>query len=150
MEAKHSIAWQDVHVNHRRYDGFSGTINVARKPLGLGIHAHPKCYGHGASRHWCVLVVRRILRRWQPGCFMLFNSGNATGSTNDGHILAFDPPAGNWFYSRKGRAPGYGSGSTHHSSHGIQGEAKRGCPRWRQRRAQEAVAPERRTAISTA
>jgi len=49
------------------------------------------------------------------GCFLVFNSGNATGSAKDGHIAAFDPLAGKWIYSQEGKAPNYGSGNTYNS-----------------------------------
>jgi hypothetical protein len=49
------------------------------------------------------------------GCFMVFNSGNATGSARDGHIAAYNPLSSAWFYSQEGKAPYYGSGATYHS-----------------------------------
>lgn len=109
---------------HRRYGGFSGSINVARKALGSANFAPiasvagmeqvaiGACWWSGA-----------FAGAGSQGCFMLFNSGNAVGGANDGHILAYDPLNAKWFYSREGRAPGYGSGATYHSV--IEYSAKR-------------------------
>ena len=41
------------------------------------------------------------------GCLILFNSGNANGSANDGHMMAYDPLANSWFYNQTGMAPFY-------------------------------------------
>jgi hypothetical protein len=46
---------------------------------------------------------------------MVFNSGNSNGGASDGQIAAYDPLTNNWFYSRVGMAPNYGSGYTYNS-----------------------------------
>lgn len=109
---------------HRRYGGFSGSINVARKSLGAAsfvpIPSVPAMEQVAIGACWW---SGQFAGAGSQGCFMLFNSGNATGSANDGHILAFDPLTAKWFYSREGHAPGYGSGATYHSL--IEYSAKR-------------------------
>src|SRR5258708_1411188 len=49
------------------------------------------------------------------GSFMIFNSGNAQGNSNDGQILAYNPLTNTWFYNKEGMAPNYGSGATYGS-----------------------------------
>lgn len=101
---------------HRLFGGFTGKINAARKPLGAStfssiasVSANEQvalgaCWWSGS-----------FAGAGSQGCFMVFNSGNANGSANDGQIVAYDPLSAKWFFSREGMAPNYGSGSTYHS-----------------------------------
>src|SRR5258708_27626178 len=49
------------------------------------------------------------------GSFMIFNSGNAQGNSNDGQILAYNPLTNTWFYNKEGMAPNYRRGATYRS-----------------------------------
>jgi hypothetical protein len=106
-------------IYHRKYSGFSGEIEVYKKPLtgsfasigsvevDLDQVAIGTCWwtgpftasgGHGAQ-----------------GSHMMFNSGDADGSATDGTVVAYDPIADSWFFNQQSMAPNYGSGSTYHS-----------------------------------
>jgi hypothetical protein len=101
---------------HRRYSGFSGSISVARKTLNASsfssIASVPATDQVAIGSCWW---SGSFAGAGSQGCFMVFNSGNATGSTKDGHIAAYDPLSAKWFYSQEGKAPNYGSGATYHS-----------------------------------
>lgn len=101
---------------YRMYGGFSGTINARRKTRGASSFvaipsvsgaeqvAIGTCWWSGASTF-----------AGADGAFVIFNSGNALSTANDGQIVAFDPLANTWTYDQSGKAPFLGSGATYHS-----------------------------------
>src|SRR5262245_16710119 len=100
----------------RIYGGFTGSIKVSRK-------------AYGAGRFTSLPTVAALERVsmgacwWSgsftgvgaQGAFMVFNSGNSMGNADDGQIVAFDPLANAWVFSKTGMALNYGSGSTYNS-----------------------------------
>jgi hypothetical protein len=99
---------------HRLFSGFTGKISAAKKVNGsvtsIGSVSGAEQVAIG-SCWWS----GSFAGAGSQGCFMIFNSGNANGSANDGQIVAYDPLSAKWFFSRQGMAPNYGSGSTYHS-----------------------------------
>ena len=102
---------------HRVYSGFTGTISSKKKVLGAATFVDLP----GVSAPDQVAIGTAW---WSgpfdgagpQGAFMIFNSGNAVGSANDGQILAYDPLKGRWFLNRQGMAPRYArNGATYHS-----------------------------------
>ena len=100
----------------RLYSAFSGKISAMRKPLGAttftAIPTVPAADQVAIGSCWW---SGSFAGAGSQGCFMVFNSGYASGKADDGQIVAYDPVAGSWFYSQTSRSPFYGSGSTYHS-----------------------------------
>jgi hypothetical protein len=103
-------------VYHRLYSGFSGSITVYRKQSG----------GSSFSRLTSVNAQDQVAIGscwWSgsftgagaQGCLMIYNTGNCTGGSNDGQILAYNPLSNSWFYNQQGKSPNYGSSATYHS-----------------------------------
>jgi hypothetical protein len=101
---------------HRLFGGFTGTISSFKKVLGgASFEALP---GVSATEQVAIGATwwsGPFVGGGSQGSFMIFNSGNATGSPNDGQILAYNPLANTWFFNKEAMAPNYGSGSTYHS-----------------------------------
>ncbi len=101
---------------HRLYSGFSGRLQVRKKTFGAsGFNAIPDVPASDQVAIGACWWSGAFSGAGAQGCFMLFNSGNAGGSINDGQIAAYDPLSGQWFYSQEGKAPFYGNGETYHS-----------------------------------
>ena len=103
---------------HRLYSGFSGTISSRKKPLGAGATSWTALPNVSAAEQVAIGATwwsGSFVGGGSQGAFMIFNSGNATGSANDGQILAYNPLTNTWFYNQQGKAPFYGGGSTYHS-----------------------------------
>lgn len=101
---------------HRLFSGFSGQISVRKKALGaLGFTSIPSVPAADQVAVGACWWSGSFVGAGGQGCFLIFNSGNATGTAKDGHIAAYDPLTSKWFYSQEGKAPFYGSGSTYHS-----------------------------------
>jgi hypothetical protein len=100
----------------RDYSGFTGSIKVFRKLNGAASYtAIPSVSGADQVAIGTCWWSGSFQGAGSQGCYMIFNSGNATGGANDGQIVAYDPLTNNWFYNQEGRAPYYGGGSTYHS-----------------------------------
>jgi hypothetical protein len=101
---------------HRFYSGFTGTISSFKKVLGgSSFTALP---GVSASDQVAIGATwwsGAFAGGGSQGSFMIFNSGNALGTANDGQILAYNPLTNTWFFNKQAMAPFYGSGSTYHS-----------------------------------
>jgi hypothetical protein len=101
---------------HRMYSGFSGTISARKKALSASSFvALPSVAAADQVAIGAAWWSGAFAGAGSQGAFMIFNSGNATGSANDGQILAYNPLSNTWFYNQQGKAPFYGSGSTYHS-----------------------------------
>jgi hypothetical protein len=101
---------------HRLYSGFTGTIQSRRKVLnGSSFTALPNVSAADQVAIGATWWSGPFVGGGAQGSFMIFNSGNAQGNSNDGQILAYNPLTNTWFYNQEGKAPFYGSGSTYHS-----------------------------------
>lgn len=100
----------------RLYSGFTGTISSMKKTLGASVFVDIP--GVAAADQVAIGTAwwsGPFVGGGSQGSFMIFNSGNAVGSANDGQILAYNPMTNTWFYNQVGMAPNYGSGATYHS-----------------------------------
>jgi hypothetical protein len=101
---------------HRRYSGFSGTISARKKALGASSFVNiPSVATTDQVAIGACWWSGSFVGGGTQGSFMLFNSGNAVGGSDDGQILAYNPLTNTWFYNQAGKAPNYGGGSTYHS-----------------------------------
>ena len=100
----------------RLYSGFTGRISAVVKRAGsssfVAIPSVPAADQVAIGTCWW---SGSFTGAGGQGCFMIFNSGNASGTANDGNILAYDPLTNNWFYNQEGKAPFFGSGATYDS-----------------------------------
>ena len=103
-------------IYHRVYSGFTGTISSKLERLGvIGFTSLPDVSAAEQVAIGTTWWSGNFIGAGAQGAFMIFNSGNAVGSPNDGQILAYDPVQNTWFFNKAGMAPNYGSGSTYHS-----------------------------------
>jgi hypothetical protein len=104
---------------HRFFSGFTGTISSFKKVLGgSSFVALPGVLASDQVAIGATWWSGPFVGGGSQGSFMLFNSGNAINTANDGQILAFNPLTNTWFYNQQGRAPFYdstGGGNTYHS-----------------------------------
>jgi hypothetical protein len=102
---------------HRVYSGFTGTISSKKKALGAATFVDLP----GVSAPDQVAIGTAwwsgpFAGAGPQGAFMIFNSGNAVGTANDGQILAYDPLKNRWFLNKQGMAPHFArNGATYHS-----------------------------------
>ena len=100
----------------RLYSGFTGRISAKKKAFGgssfveIPSVSAPDQVAIGAT-WWS----GNFVRGGRQGLFMIFNSGNAMGNSDDGQILGYDPLKNSWAFRKEGMAPNYGRGSTYHS-----------------------------------
>jgi len=100
----------------RIYGGFTGSIKVSRKAYGAGSFTSlPPASGLEQVSIGACWWSGSFTGVGAQGAFMVFNSGNSVGNADDGQIVAFDPLANAWVFSKTGMAPNYGSGSTYNS-----------------------------------
>jgi len=101
---------------NRLYSGFSGSLSFKKKAYGtssfVSIPSVPASDQVAIGTCWW---SGSFIGGGSQGSFMVFNSGNATGTAKDGQIAAYNPLTNTWFYNQEGRAPNYGGGSTYHS-----------------------------------
>jgi hypothetical protein len=102
---------------HRKFSGFTGTISSVKKVRGsTAFSALPNVAASDQVAIGTCWWSGTFAGAGSQGCFMLFNSGNASGGASDGQILAYDPLSNRWFFNQTGKAPNYASnGSTYHS-----------------------------------
>lgn len=100
----------------RLYSGFTGSIGVKKKVFGSAsfVSIPSLATGEQVAIGTC-WWSGSFIGGGAQGSFMVFNSGNAVGNANDGHIAAYNPLTNTWFYSKVGKAPNYGSDETYHS-----------------------------------
>jgi len=99
---------------HRLYG--LGSMSARKKVLGASSFVDiPSVAAYGQVAIGACWWAGPFVGGGSQGSFMIFNSGNAVGSSNDGQILAYNPVTNTWFYNQEGKAPNYGSGSTYHS-----------------------------------
>jgi len=100
----------------RLYGGFTGTISVMKKAFGASSFINiPSVAASEQVAIGATWWSGPFVGAGSQGSFMLFNSGNSFGNSNDGQILAYNPMTNTWFYNQQGKAPNYGSGATYHS-----------------------------------
>lgn len=105
---------------YRQYSLNSGTIKCFRKPRSSASNfiALPGLAATNGAEQVAIGTC------WWSGSFngggsqgsyMVFNSGNSTGTPNDGQISAFDPVTNSWFFNKAAMAPNFGTSATYHS-----------------------------------
>jgi chitodextrinase len=103
-------------IYHRVYSGFTGTISSKVERLGVtGFVSIPSVSASDQVAIGTSYWSGPFIGGGAQGSFMIFNSGNAIGNSNDGQILAYDPVKNTWFFNKEGMAPNYGGGATYHS-----------------------------------
>jgi hypothetical protein len=103
-------------IYHRVYSTFSGNISSKKRVLGSsGFVDIPKVPAVEQVAIGTTWWSGPFVGGGSQGSYMVFNSGNANGTANDGQIVAYNPQTNAWFYNKTGQAPFYGSGSTYHS-----------------------------------
>jgi hypothetical protein len=101
---------------HRLVGAFTGTIHAKKKALGASSFVDiPNVAGLEQVAIGATWWSGPFVGGGSRGSFMIFNSGNSLGNTNDGQIVAYNPQTNTWFYNEEGKAPNYGSGATYHS-----------------------------------
>jgi hypothetical protein len=103
---------------HRLYGAFTGQIQSKMRPFnGSAFTSLPPVAGLEQVAIGTCWWSGSFSGAGSQGCFMIYNSGSATGTANDGQIVAYDPLTGKWFYNQQARAPfSYdGTNGTYHS-----------------------------------
>ncbi|MGE0764555.1 MAG: hypothetical protein AB7N80_14865 [Bdellovibrionales bacterium] len=104
---------------YRPYSVNTGLISCYKKPLGSmtfsPLPTHPSDKGSEQAAIGTCWWSGTIAGGGSKGHLIVFNSGNAVSSANDGQICGYNPTTNTWFFNQVAMAPNYGSGSTYHS-----------------------------------
>src|SRR5690349_6871107 len=102
---------------HRVYSGFTGTISSKKKALGATSFVDlPSVSAPDQVAIGTAWWSGPFAGAGPQGAFMIFNSGNAVGTANDGQTLPYDPLRDTCSLNKQGMPPHYGrNGPPYHS-----------------------------------
>lgn len=106
-------------VYHRLYSGFTGQIDVLRMANGgtswSAIASVDALEQVAIGACWWTGTFTGGDGAGAQGCLVIYNSGNSTGASTDGEMVAYDPVAASWIFYSDSMSPNYGGSGSYHT-----------------------------------